>query len=1564
MNRYNNTKKTVLKVTLFLIVFLFTMSIVLAASKPIAGYVNLTNGDMAENATVIVYVNTTFGSLNPCYTSPSVLSGSDGSYSTNLGNLKRADNGLDCSGFWATNDPIWAEMNGTSINPIQGNGSTNGDTISLGTGLQYLSNATLAAGPDLTNPIVTSILPPIGTDSTTGDVAFIYNVTDESEINSCSLIFNGTINSTDNSITKNVNQTFNLTTMADGIYNWSINCTDSSSNEAPSSSKILNVSKIGHLEVTLITPDSNGNVLQDKYFEFTSEVNCVGGKCGNIIAYLDPIDPSLVHTPTKNNVVTTSTFWTNMITFFKTLFSGNLITGMATGYLVPTTPTDPFWTNSTNPANSSDFACLENMQAGDSCNTTWWVNATGNISITREFYTIYNTTDNGGMENESLHIDLTILDGTNPSATAFIATPSTINQTFTTNITATITDFNGIDTARSKITYPNNTILYYSMVNTSEQNDVWYYEFTPGISYPPGIYNVQLVTNDTSGNINSTSTTNFTVNDITAPTWSNNNSSPISGSEYINSHQFNVTWTDNIEVDTVLFEHNFTGTLTNYTTSGNSGSEYYYNYANIAVGNYSWRSYANDSSGNWNLTDQLFYEVIKDQSTDQIHLALNGLENNKNYTYGNSVNVTSWKDVSEGILELYRDGSLVDNGTTPIENNVLPAATYNYTLSYPSTQNYTSGSTTYFATVNPNSTVITLQSDPSFTVYNQTQTNISCSADNNEINVTLWRNNTLIGNSIGGTINDVNTFAVGTYSYVCNNSATQNYSASNENQTLTVTGKNISVCSLSFEQYSPQNYSTAINASCSCTNTETGANLYRNGTNITDEIGNDILLAAGSYNYVCNVSETLSWSLGNNESTYVLNKAISSSQIHLALNGTEGNRSYIYENNTNVTSWKDISEGNLTLYRNGTLISSSQTPYENILLSAGLWNYTLTYDETQNYSSSSINYFANVSRKNTTLMLNINPSTSVYNGTETNVSCSADNNEVNATLWRNGTYVNSSIGDTVYDITTLVPGIYDYTCNNSLTQNYSAFETSQDLEITDKNITTCSLIFDPTSPQNYSTAINASCSCTNNEATAQLYRNNVNVTNELDTNVTLAAGSYNYTCNVSETDGWTSGTNSSSYTISQTLSIVNLTINGSNQDYVQNITFNTSINCNLIEPNSGSLTLKENGDIIATGDSPLSNQIEYYSSEGNYLVNCSYGGNENYTIGSDSHYVNATFSPIFSVTLNSPSSGTSYTDTNPTNVNFNCSAYDPNYNLTNISMHITNSSNLDFNLNQTSNLTGMNSSGNWTLSLPNGNYTWNCLAYNENNDSSWASPNSTLTVNYQTPSSSTSSSSSSSSSSSGGGGGSSRTECNDRKDNDGDGKIDYPDDPGCRSKTDDDETETVIRIPEVTEIIKEVENTIIINNTEYVIINTTNETIIKIEKEIEEPKIIEKPRSNIAGWAFSVGGGIITHKFKILYSLLTIIILFGSFGLAYYYKHCHRKILLDRSKVLDIEIISAGKTCNENTLIDKNLGLQELIYQVEIGVECPNGFKLRHDFFVADKEVYEDERDRLMKMKL
>jgi uncharacterized membrane protein len=123
----------------------------------------------------------------------------------------------------------------------------------------------------------------------------------------------------------------------------------------------------------------------------------------------------------------------------------------------------------------------------------------------------------------------------------------------------------------------------------------------------------RVYVNDTAGNWNATDIQTYQTN--TAPKWSNNKTSRPSGSAYDYSHiyQFNVTWTDSDsgdQVDTVLIEHNFTGTLSNYSMS-NLSSEYYYDWGTLGVGTYVWRSYANDSNGEWNSTDQWTFVVEK-----------------------------------------------------------------------------------------------------------------------------------------------------------------------------------------------------------------------------------------------------------------------------------------------------------------------------------------------------------------------------------------------------------------------------------------------------------------------------------------------------------------------------------------------------------------------------------------------------------------------------------------------------------------------------------------------------------------------------------------------------------------------------------------------------------------------------------------------------------------------------------------------------------------------------------------------------------------------------------------
>ncbi len=100
-------------------------------------------------------------------------------------------------------------------------------------------------------------------------------------------------------------------------------------------------------------------------------------------------------------------------------------------------------------------------------------------------------------------------------------------------------------------------------------------------------------------------------------------------------------------------------------------------------------------------------------------------------------------------------------------------------------------------------------------------------------------------------------------------------------------------------------------------------------------------------------------------------------------------------------------------------------------------------------------------------------------------------------------------------------------------------------------------------------------------------------------------------------------------------------------------------------------------------------------------------------------------------TLNTPVDNY-YNDTSdPVNITFNCSATD-DIQLVNISLYITNSTNQSFSLNQTTNISGISNSSQWILELVNGNYTWNCLTYDNASQGDW-DINRSLKINYSAP---------------------------------------------------------------------------------------------------------------------------------------------------------------------------------------------------------------------------------------
>ena len=94
-------------------------------------------------------------------------------------------------------------------------------------------------------------------------------------------------------------------------------------------------------------------------------------------------------------------------------YNGNsLVNEVATGIeyskgTMSTTVGDkPFYTTSLNPQTKTDFACLENMQEGESCEQTWIVIPTGEQGKTYDFFTVYDSTLGGEANTPNVNITI------------------------------------------------------------------------------------------------------------------------------------------------------------------------------------------------------------------------------------------------------------------------------------------------------------------------------------------------------------------------------------------------------------------------------------------------------------------------------------------------------------------------------------------------------------------------------------------------------------------------------------------------------------------------------------------------------------------------------------------------------------------------------------------------------------------------------------------------------------------------------------------------------------------------------------------------------------------------------------------------------------------------------------------------------------------------------------------------------------------------------------------------------------------------------------------------------
>ncbi|MBI5354830.1 MAG: hypothetical protein HZB68_00050 [Candidatus Aenigmarchaeota archaeon] len=218
------------------------------------------------------------------------------------------------------------------------------------------------------------------------------------------------------------------------------------------------------------------------------------------------------------------------------------------------------------------------------------------------------------------------------------------------------------------------------------------------------------VANSTVVNITGSSSiaiTLLTFTDSVPPIFTSNVTLYQSGTQYQKNraYGFQTNVTDDISVNTTLFESNFDGALYNSTAicSGTLNSLCTINFTDIPAGSYQYRWIANDTIGAYNTTGIISYTVSK--ADTNITLLLNGTRGNVAYQKGDVANVTASLNTTFNITifaNYTTVGQTIANGTSPqtnLTNTSQLSGPYTIKANWSGDANYSSDEESWILTV-------------------------------------------------------------------------------------------------------------------------------------------------------------------------------------------------------------------------------------------------------------------------------------------------------------------------------------------------------------------------------------------------------------------------------------------------------------------------------------------------------------------------------------------------------------------------------------------------------------------------------------------------------------------------------------------------------------------------------------------------------------------------------------------------------------------------------------------------------------------------------------------------
>ena len=484
---------------------------------------------------------------------------------------------------------------------------------------------------------------------------------------------------------------------------------------------------------------------------------------------------------------------------------------------------------------------------------------------------------------------------------------------------------------------------------------------------------------------------------------------------------------------------------------------------------------------------------------------------------------------------------------------------------------------------------------PSFSIYTENPANGSSYAQGQiyRFNVTINENNmNIVGIEFNGTnytngitnVSNVYIFnrtdlAAGTYYYRWwANDSVGNYNTS-EIRYYTI-NKAIPVLTFLANGVTENltlTYSQQVNISARADYGTVG--LDKDGANYLSNNGLNVTLAARSYIFRANITGNQNYTdVGYSYYNVTINKA--SQTALLTINETSPITYGVY---INVTC-------NGNLYRDNNLINSEKS--QSVLLGAGSYNYSCQLPENQNYSYNDDNQSFVVDKANPSLNMNITGTSPIiygnvsdFNGTKTN---SGDDDCVYSLDKSNGIY---RAGTWTFNYST--SGCMNYTAG-SVTRNLDVEKADPNLNLT----LSSNNVF-------YGISTTATGSNCPSQLACTLYRNGAGVSNP-DTQI-LGVGNYAYIYSTLGNQNYTPDSTADILTVSKSSTTTSVLVSPSPP-----LIYGTESNFSCSNSASLETLLYING--INKTNEKGENLIR---AVGNYTLNCTFAGNDNYTSSSD-----------------------------------------------------------------------------------------------------------------------------------------------------------------------------------------------------------------------------------------------------------------------------------------------------------------------------------------------------------